>query len=227
MLFSILRASLQESYGDDDFYFSEDDGSKPPLENILSTASLSFKVKLNRNMDISLSSGERLEDIRGHLFVQPEVGCLPDVVPGIGGMSFSKAISGEYTDPSITASYSIEVKVPPVQFIRLVDAARNGRLPESIFVMVRGMELPNIGGERWDIESSPQLHVVSISFNIPLASGETILEKDNLLASTQLQVFNLSQGVSTLVTTMQGINTKLKWMMGLITVLAVVTIFKN
>jgi hypothetical protein len=224
MIFSIFSASLQESYGDDDFYFSENDGSRPPLENIMSTASLSFKVKLNRDEDISLSSGERLEDIRGHLFVQPEKDCLPDVAPGIGGMSFSKAESGEYPYPS---SYSIEVKVPPVQFIRLVDAVRNGRLPESISVKVRGMDLPNEWCEKWDIESAPQLHVVYINFNIPLASGETILEKDNLLASTQLQVFNLRQGVSTLVTTMQGINTKLKWMMGLITVLAVVTIFNH
>lgn len=227
MYFSIFNASLQEIYGDDSFYFSKDDGSKPPLENILSTTSLFFDVKPNRDQHISLSSGERLEDITGILIIKPEEGCLPDVALGIGGMSFSKAISREYPDPSETATYYIEVKVPPLQFIRLVNAVRTGRLPKSIFVKVRGMDLPDEWSKKWNIESAPQLHVVSISFNIPLASGETILEKDSLLASTQLQVFNLSQGVSTLVTTMLGINTKLNWMVGLITVLAVVAIFKN
>jgi len=117
--------------------------------------------------------------------------------------------------------------MPPLQFIRLVDAVRNGRLPKSIFVKVRGMDLPDEWSNEWNIESAPQLHVVSISFNIPLASGETILEKDNLLDSTQLQVYNLSQGVSILVTAMQSINTKLNWMVGFIAVLVLVNIFKN
>jgi len=225
MYLSIFNASLQESYGDDSFYFSEDDGSKPQIENILSSTSLFFDVKPNLDQNIRLSSGERLEDITGKLIIEPEEGILPDVALGIGRMSFHKAISREYPDPSETATYYIVVKVPPLQFISLINFVRTGRLPKSIFVKVRGMVLRDEWSNEWNIESAPQLHVVSISFNIPLASGETIMENDNLLASTQLQVFNLRQGVSTLMTTMQSINTKLKWMMGLITVLAVATIF--
>jgi len=94
MFFSIFNASLKESYGDDYFYFSEVDGSKPPLENILSTASLFFDLKPIRDQHISLSSGERLEDITGQLIIKQEEDCLPDVALGIGACHFTKRYQG-------------------------------------------------------------------------------------------------------------------------------------
>lgn len=223
MIFSIFDATLVEDFGDTYYYFVDE--ARKPLEHIESKTRLHFRVKPDQDEHISLSSGERLQDIDGRMNIYPQNECLQEGALGIGVMTFMSAKSREFPDPSSPARYFIEVKLPPPQFAGLVEAARNGRIPKSISVEARGMTLPDEFSSMWDVNVSPQLHVASISISIPLTVGETIIDGENLLASTQLQVLNLRQEMSLFV---KGINAKLKWLLGMLIFLVVIlTIFKH
>lgn len=226
MIFSIFEATLIEDFGDKLVYWPAE--KLAPLSHIECASRLTFKVKPNQDEHIRLSTGERLQDIDGKINIYRQVESLQEGEIGIGAMIFMAGISREYPDPSSPDMYFIEVKLPPLQFDGLVEAARNGRIPKWIIVNARGMELPDEFSLTWDVKSSPSLHIAAISFSIPLAIGETILKDDVLIEPTQLQVSNLSQEVGALSTAMRGINKKLQWILGvLIFLLVAVLEFKH
>lgn len=224
MIFSIFEAALNDEFGDDS-YHSPNNESLKPLAYIQSKTSLSFKVKPDANEHISLSTGERLQDIEGRINICAQDEGLQEGALGIGYMTYSKASSNPYPDPSWPAMYFIEVTLPPLQFAGLVESARNGRIPKSISIRARGMELPDEFSIKWDVKASPALHVASVSFSTPLAYGETILNEGNLFAPTSVQVFGLRKEIDLLT---KVINAKLKWLLGVMVFLAVVmAVFKH
>jgi hypothetical protein len=221
MIFSIVDATLSEKFGDSHI-FDWAGKSPKPLKNPQSETVLAFKVQLSQDQRVSLSTGERLQDIEGHVRICPQVDSLHEDAMGIGSLSYHPARLGEYPWP---AMYFVEVMLPLIQFASLVDTVRNGRVPKLIVITERGMGTNAILRSIWDIASAPALQVASIELTIPLVSGETTLDEGTLLASTQLQVSNLREAFGIFV---KDINAKFKWLLGMIFLLVlVVTVFKH
>ncbi len=221
MFLTIVEATLSEKFGDSHIFDWAGESLKP-LDNPKSETVLAFKVQLSQDQHISLLTGERLQDIEGHVRICSQVDSLHEDALGIGSLSYLPARLGEYPWP---AMYFVEVMLPINQFASLVDTVRNGRVPKLIVIKVRGMNIDSILRSIWDITSAPELHVASIELPIPLVRGETILDEGALLVSTQLQVSNLREAFGIFV---KDINAMLKWLLGMILLLLlVVTFFKH
>ncbi len=221
MILSIVEATLIEEFGDS-YLFDWAGESLKPLKNPLSQPVLAFKVKLVQDERVNLSTGERLQDIEGHVRICPQVEGLHEGAIGIGNLSYQPEHLGEYPRP---AMYFVQVNLPPMQFARLVNTARSGRVPTLIRIKVRGMYVDAILRSIWNVTSAPSLHVASIDLTIPMARGETILNEGSLLSSTQLQVSKLREEFSVFV---KDLNGKLKWLLGMtLLFILIMTVFKH
>ena len=229
LTFDVTNATLKEEFGGSvSIWDGIEDKPMEPISKPECKTFLSLHVKLGEDERVTLSTGERLKNLGGFVTIYPQTENFQEGSKGIGVMSYSE----EVPDYSIPAKYYIKVLLPPPQFADLVAAARLGRIPSKITINERGMKLPDEFSKEWDNKSSPHLHVSSISLSIPLAVGETNQEKEGspqapFLPPTQLQILHLEHSMRMFGQVMQNINTKLKWLLVLISALgAIALVFK-
>lgn len=178
--FTVIGASLTEEFGGTaDFFLdeSESDSSKPVMEP-KSKARLDVRVKIADTQRVSLAEGGRLDKLSGTISIYPHAGDMRRDRKNIGVMSYHSSYKPEDSIfRKIPARYWIRVILPQSQFDPLVAAACLGRVPSGITIAARGIELTDDMHQSWDTGSSPVLPVASISFSIPLATGETHQEQ--------------------------------------------------
>lgn len=116
---------------------------------------------------VSLSSGERLQDITGSLQIVPEAAAT-DNGGKIGRMTFRGALSANENHGDIPAFYFIRVSLPRKQFDETLALCRLGQIPTEIEVGTIGLTLPTEFAFHWDIKASPELPVTSVSFDATL-----------------------------------------------------------
>jgi hypothetical protein len=230
LTFEVVDASLIEKFGGTvDIWDAIKDRPEKPIAKPESATRLSFRVRIADGEKVMLTEGERLNKLRGSVTVYPQIGSLDEKSKGIGVMSYFPHEPGDSTFPEFPASYTIEVLLPQTQFNNLVSAARIGRIPSSMTIEERGMKLPDEFSKEWDNKSSPKLHVASVSFSIPLSGGDENPESQELaqtrfLPPTQTHIFRLENDVRMLNESLQRIDSKMKWLVGLIGLLSLITL---
>lgn len=99
-------------------------------------------------------------------------------------------------------------------------------------VKARGMQLPDEFSMKWDITSSPCLHVVAISLSIPLTAaveGEELSPSQAFRPSpsfppTQSQIRRLTDDITALREVTKDIAMKMKWLVALVAAFGVVVL---
>lgn len=222
MIFDVLTAHLTEEFGGR-VSLMDQIADKPaePLLLPMRSRQLSLRVKLAEDERVTLSTGERLENLAGFVAIQPQLEDFQAGQMGIGAMWCEEGVP-EY---SLPVTYRIKVLLPPTQFADLVSTSKHGRIPSRITMDVRGMKHPDEFSKAWDVKSSPHLHVASLSFVIPLVAGEhEETATAHFLPATQLQVSQLLSETRTLGRVMERIDGKLKWVMALIAAIGLITL---
>src|SRR5438876_926297 len=91
---------------------------------------LSYDVRLERGESISLTTGENLANLQGHLKVYPDTDPRRRQDKATGFIAYLDA-QGSVHD-SFPRNYLIQVWLPSVYFDELVSAALHGRIPSKL-----------------------------------------------------------------------------------------------
>ena len=233
--FTVMGASLTEEFGGTvDFLDEIEPGPKKPVTEPKRKSRLNLQVRIADDQRVSLMEGEGLDKLPGTLAIYPHEGDLQKDRKGIGVMRYSPHKPADPPAEAIPARYTIRVVLPQSQFDPLIAAACLGRIPSSITLTVRGLQLTNEMNRSWDTKSSPVLYVASISISIPLATmGETNPEQEESVhepfpPATPSWIRRLKDGMGLRGPKMQNMNTKLKWLLVLISALgAMALVFKH
>src|ERR1051325_561908 len=145
--------------------------------------------------EVRLTTGEKFQDLEGNVRLHP--GEPPpewekikvkrtalsreDDTPVIGTLTYSEETDIDFT--TYPASYDAEVWIGPSYFDQLLRAARQGKMPSSIRVDVAGDGIkygwePDGSGKAGDNKAKPQLAVILISVNFPLAGPPADAEEE-------------------------------------------------
>lgn len=164
---------------------------------------ISYRVRLDSNESIMLSSGENFGDLDDRVTVHSYVDSSSGK-SNVGQVFYFPASADRFD--SISASYIVDVRMPTAQMDELLAAARAGRMPSMISVEIDAMEYdwqPDGSGKKWDNKNARKLDVGSVLFTIPLAaldpgnvsSDGSVVEN---MPPTRAQVGQLSERVERL-----------------------------
>jgi hypothetical protein len=172
------------------------------------TESFLYLVVPEKARRVRLTTGEDVSELEGSLLLRRAA--VENTNKPVGFLDYVPTFESRDGLDLMPASYQVIVDLPARQFDELVGAARQGRMPSSISVLVVGKGVqygwePDGSGLDWDNKEHDHVPVGEIRFSFPLALRNEPSEYDSdheLIAdvepASRAQIERLVQGVDAL-----------------------------